>query len=228
MIYRDHNGYLCTDSGDQGDGSLRVGILGLFSKMEIPILDYVKDGWIVRSPIQEPWRNKLNMSRDNTIPFVGGLWARGFHKEAAQVFWRTVSRGCFAANSERDFPGTTKYPWPHKMEGGDPVDNGKWRMFDYADPILPHQLFYMALCGKVWQMYWLAIIAYPLMFLSILFNSRKINSEQNQIICMAKVYGLPWPWLYKYFNPNWVDQTKYYWESRGEKEFSDFIIQGMK
>lgn len=219
MIYRDKFGYPVDETGDGGDSAVRAGILGLFSDDPITtICNYeAKPGLLVRHPTQYPWQNPWNFSRDQMMCLVSALPP----KVVRRVLWATLRRFCCAQNYERDHPGTTKYPWPHRVDG-------KWRAFDFADPLLPQHIGHLIVCARVYWLYPFLIVSWPLLYLSCLWNSTNVKTEQNQLICMVKKAGPWWVKVYKRHNVVWKLQTRYYWASRGEEQYSDLIQRGME
>ena len=222
MVYR-HRGYLSDSTYDLMDSAMRAGIKTIFSGGPESVENYEDNGILVRGPIQYPASNSRNFTRDQLIPLVAAFYFSGYHATARRVFYSHMRRSFFCQNFERDIEGSTKYPWPHKIKVGDPKDIGSWRVFDFADPLMPHHMFMLALAGRVYWAYFLAPVAYLFLLLSILFVSKDTYSEQNQMQCMLKVYGKPWVSLYKFINPNWERQTDQYWFSRGEFEYAYWI-----
>ncbi len=214
MLFQDKSGYPVDETGDGGDSARAVGILALFMPFRpTKAAEYEHVGALVRHPLQVPWNNPKNFTRDQLICLVPALSTNA----AKRVFWATLKRCCFAQNFERDAVGSTKYPWPHKVDGA-------WRLFDFADPLLPHHIGHLAACAGYDCLAW---IGWPLLALSCILNSNKLDSEQNQLQCMVKVAG---PWavlLYKKCNTNWVEQTRYYWERRNQAEISAAIIANL-
>lgn len=226
MINTDQYGFLVSESGDGMDSAMRAGVMGTFGNKPTSPL-YEMDGMFRRHPLRVPSNNPLNCTRDQMIPLAAGLYFSGQTEICKRVFWATLKRFCFAQNIERDYPGTRKYPWPHVMTGGDPVDEGKLRMFDWADPMLPHHMMHLALCGRVRSMYWIGILGYPLLFLSILLNPENEDHEQNQLQTMCAVAGPWWVNFYRRTCTNWTRQTRYYWRQRNQYEYAQIIIDGI-
>lgn len=152
----------------------------------------------VRHPHQVPWNNPKNFSRDQAIPLIA-ISSKGL---ARHFFWKTIRNFGFMPNSERDYPGTTKYPWPHKV-------NGKWRMFDFADPVGFDFAGMMILRGRMWYLYWLLPLGYLQTWLSIIFFCSKACADKEhtdfkQLYILASHYGLDrffynlYPWGLEY------------------------------
>lgn len=218
MIFLDNWGFPVDETGDGGDSARAMGILKLFAGHTPDlgkVLNYARGaGELVRHPTQVPWNNPKNFTRDQLMCLAPAMSVTSFAK---RILLATLKRGGFAQNFERDWPGTTKYPWPHKVDG-------KWRLFDFADPIMPHHLGHLAACAGYRK---LSMLGWPLLALSCIFNSTSIDNEQNQLQCMIKIVG---PWaikLYKKYNTNWVIQTKYYWDRRNQSEIADAIINNL-
>lgn len=219
-----------SESGDGGDSARAHGIVDCFDHYLLQWKNHgagkfvLDSGLAVRHPTQAPWNNPLNFSRDQLMCLVAGLSVN-----AALMLLNThKKRFWFCQNIERDWPGTRKRPYPHKMTGGDPVDEGKWRMFDYADPLLPHHVLHLYRCAKIKPPLFIKVFGTILFWLSIRFVSKKIDSEQNQLQCMVKTAGQYWIDLYKKCNPMWKLQTKYYWnDERNCPEIYNIIFNGL-
>jgi len=220
MIYRDASGFLVDETLDGGDSALREAIAFLFSEERDLRSFYERDGLLVRHPEQVPWNNPLNMSRDNSVPIIAALPVEAVRR----VFWRTVKRGFFAQNIERDYPGSRKYPWPHKIKVGDPVDIGTWRVFDYADPLMPDHIWHLIWCGRLWPLYWWAVIGVPWMVVSMWLHAHSSHKEHNQIICMCVRQGQWAVRLFKWLTPTWKQDLLEYWGSRNEVEYAVMVI----
>lgn len=229
--------FIMSDTVHDGMDSARAhGILWAFSKdhsqlvnkFAMPGLFMNYDGRCFRHPTDIPANNPKNFTRDQLICLAAGL--RFAHKsDFSALFWSHAKRLFFCQNFERDYVGTKKYPWPHKMTGGDPADEGKWKMFDFADPLLPHHIAHLIRCCQIDWLYWLLPIGNIFLYLSCVFNSSRVDVEQNQLQCMVKVAGPYWMDLYKRYNNEWIHQTVRYWASeRNCKEMADIIIEGMK
>jgi hypothetical protein len=232
MIYQDEHGFLVNERLDGMDSCFRAGITATFSdEVNFMLFDddiqlYVKDGICVRHPLQVPANNPKNFSKDQLIPLMSGLYKTRHVEINRKIFWKMLRRGFFAQNFERDLPGTTKYPWPHKMKNGDPVDNGKWRMFDFADPLFwPHYMYFFAKVCRYRTLELLFKVPGELTLLLICFASRyeSRENETNQLLCMLKTLGHPWPDIYNRLNPMWFENVKNYWHKRNEHEYADRI-----
>jgi hypothetical protein len=225
MIFRDKNGFPVDQTKDGGDSAMRAGILGLFSMYfnqppyENNQIWYENQGLMVRHPFDVPWNNSRNFTRDQMMCLISIMPKY----VAKRVFWATIKRGFFSQNTERDYVGSKKYPWPHSFIN----DKGQkeTRLFDWADPLFPHHVGHIALCtGSPW-LYPLFLLGVPLLALSCIFNQ---GGEQNQLQCMVKVAGPWWVKFYKYCYRHWEMDTRRYWDSRNESEYAEMIIEGLK
>ena len=227
MIFKDHNGFPVNETGDHMDSCFRAGILTTFGQVTDIASYYRGNGMLCRSPyIQSLDRssNPWNMTRDNTIPWMSAAHSlgprSGARHDAREVYLAHLKRFCFAQNVERDEFGSTKAPWPHRFVN----DEGtvEQRRLDGPDFCFPHVMLFYAFAARHWSWpLWLPI-GLPMMLLSIIFNSKKIDAEQNQIQCMVKTLRLAW--FYKMTNPNYEEQTDYYWKKRNEIEYSFLIL----
>ncbi len=232
MITRDGTGLIVDPSNyDGGDSARGDGIFNLFSpesNLKNSPLNYclsIHSGILFRHPYQDPWKNPKNFSKDQLICFLAGAWKWNTtlsNDLLRKVFWRHARRFFFCQNFERDYPGTTKYPWPHTFTD----DHGivQHRKFDFADPLFPHHIAHLILCARIKWLYPLVPLGWPFLFLSCVFNSRKLDIEQNQLQCMVKVAGKFWVWFYKTCDPNWKIQTWTYWSNRVQTDMADLIM----
>jgi hypothetical protein len=223
MIFKDEQGFPLNETLDGMDSAMRCGIQYTFFNSVDPIASRyeISPGILVRHPVQIPANNPKNFTRDQMMCLVTALQPN----VAKRVFWKTIKRFCFAQNTERDYVGTTKYPFPHIMNGGDPKDNGKLRMFDMVDPLFPHHIGHIARCTDSLLYYPIFLLGVPLLLLSCYFNK---GGEQNQLQCMVKRAGPLFVKLYKKYNPSWKEHTRQYWDSKNEPEYADAIIEELK
>ncbi len=222
------------------DSAMRTGVQVTFSVFEPEyhrkIFDYVdpKTGICVRCPIsiylKDPSNNPKNFTRDQMMCLVAGLastnnlgiWLN------RKVLKATAKRFFFAQNKERDLPGSKKYPWKHTFhEDSDRNKPLVTKNFDWADPLLPSHISHLISCSKLYWAYPFHIVGWSMLVLQIIFNSRKIYAEQNQLQCMVKIAGPPFVWLYKLCSPKWKEQTTLYWNVRCESEYAALIIKGL-
>lgn len=233
---------IVSESGDGMDSCRAHGIVDCFDNFalgwqnkssrvfQLQNFDGTYSGDVVRHPTQTKLgaNNPNNLSRDQLMCWSAGMHSLDWTEDLIPVIAKLKKPLPFiwlARNCERDYPGTTKRPWPHKMTGGDPVDEGKWRMFDFADPLLPHHILHLYRCAKIKPPLWIKWLGTAFFWLSIRFVSQKIDAEQNQMQCMVKVAGDYWINLYMKHNPMWEKQTKYYWlDERNCPEFYNLIL----
>jgi hypothetical protein len=228
MLIRSVRGYICDQTGDQGDSANRAGIMAAFGNSPEPLLDYVHNGICARSPEAYPWTNSYNFSRDQMIPFMAGLNKQGHIKEARQVFWRHAARCFFAQNLQRDIPGSWKFPWPHDFinDKGEP----EHRPFDFADPLLPNDIWHMIKCAKLYPLYWFGIIGIPVFILAMyIYCQNKENDDDGQVLSQCLING---DWALKLFKKMkpWyqLSLTKYWTVNRNQKEICDMIINKLE
>lgn len=223
MIYRDEKGFPVDETSDGGDSAFRAGLLAMCGHPIADGIDFsryeVIDGMFVRHPEQTPWNNKYNFSRDQAIPFITGMSVRKDYAPIRRFFYKRLASCFFMQNTERDYRGSTKHPYPHSFID----DKGlpETRMFDYADPLFPHHIGLIILSGKMYAWYWFLIIAYPFHLLALLVNM-KSKHEQNQIICESYIYGTLK--LYR-MKKDWSMINMEYWLSRNEAEYGSILKQ---
>ena len=226
MIYQDSNGYPTQNTGDQGDGSMRAGmgtLTNLLFPRPVSIASYeVVWGWMARSPVQKPWNNALNCTRDQLIPYLAGLNQTGFHGAIRRLgVWHMLRLG-FCQDFQRDAPGTWKMPFPATYVNNQGVQVTK--VFDFADPLLPNHWWCFIRGGHLYPLY----VLYPLCLIFALlsiYSSIGAGKEQNQVIAEMSFHP-PWMMrLYCKWNPGWVANNMNYWMSRGETEYATAIGQ---
>jgi hypothetical protein len=216
--------------------------------LRVKWLPHNKTGVLLRHPTHVPSNNPKNFTRDQMMCLISALPP----EINRRVFWATLKRGFFAQNTERDVVGSKKMRRPHsfykdsrpstrtepmkfnwkgmKFENQIPIAVGEeieTRLFDWADPLLPHHVCHLILCARLYAFYPLFLIGWPLLALSCIFNSKELDSEQNQLQCMIFRAGPFFVWLYKKFGTNWKSQTRYYWDKKHEPEYADAIIAAL-
>lgn len=220
MIYRDEDGYLTDQTGDHGDSAHRAGLLALCKSQAF--LDYYslypKTSLLRRSPVQPPWNNPYNFSKDQLMPLVAGMSVLGYNTyELKALFKSHAKRLFFCQNFERDYSGTTKYPFPHKVDG-------KWRLFDFADPLLPDDIYLLAKAAKLPVRHLLALIGIPWFILTLLIHRFDKSNDEGQIIAKCSIMGKWALRAYRRFKPNFKEALYQYWAvARNEKEYADLL-----
>lgn len=228
MIFVDQHGFLCNETQDGGDSAMRAGMIAQFygGFFTPRIKYYEQNGVCVRHPIQVPWNNPKNFTRDQLIPLVAGLNVGGYQDAVKRIFWSHAKRAFLCQNSERDYPGSTKYPYPHTFIN----DRGQQekRSFDFADPLLPDHIWHLIKCARLYYLYPFALVGIPWLILSIFVHARSSHKEHNQIISMVKVQGAWAVKLFKRWTPSWREDLREYWGSRNEMEYADLIIKDLE
>lgn len=246
MIYRNSKGY--PESRDDGmDSAVRIGILNLAEDCsqddKIRIQNYeIGNGQCVRCPVDPPSDNPNNFTRDQLMVLVAGLYKRGYTTILRRIFFAHQKRAFFCQNSERDKPGSTKYPFAHwfykdsnpntntrtifnnvkldaatTLDGLSPVTIEE-KSFDFRDPLGPAQIWVLCKAAKLW---WL----YPIYSIGYLVHLQDIKSqrggEQNQLIAQCSVLGTLKK--YKEYQPAWNKYNYLYWMERSETEYAAIL-----
>ena len=226
MIFFDDYGYPSDQTGDGGDSAVRASLLAMCKSPfmgTFMLRKYeIKPGLFVRHPKQVPWNNYKNLTRDQTICLVAGLKATGNWRAVSRMFYSRAKCFFFSQSTERDYPGTKKYPWPHTMTGGDPVDEGKLRLFDGPDILMPNHVACMILAGKVKLAYLFLPIGYLFHFILLFLHSMDAGCEQNQMIC--ECYTLGTLKVFNKLNHGWEEDSLKYWSERGEVEYHKLLV----
>ncbi len=231
---RDTFGFIVDKNGDGGDSCRAAGLWELFGGENSQVNNFTSNQegiYGVRHPVQVPWNNPRNQSRDQEICRMAGLWKRNTGDSRYQTkksFWSHARRLFFCNNFERDYVGSKKYPFPHSFINDKGVKEFRW--FDFADPLFPHHILHFIFCSRIYPLYIFAPVGWIFILPSVLFPNKKLDTEINQQIAVLEVYGKFWKWLYKKRNPKWIEQTLYYWVSgirfRNQAEMAERIIGG--
>lgn len=221
MVFTDADGFPINSTKDGMDSSMRMGIMILtgMNYACVPRAYEISPGLLTRHPKHFPSNNPYNFTRDQLLPLIAGFNYLGNNRIIGRVLFKTLKRGCFAQNFERDIPGTRKYPWPHYFTNDRGVQEFSWG--DFADPIFPSAIGAMILGSKAWSFYWMLPVCYLFHILSILGSIS--HGEVNQIISECSFYG---KWSFKLFakvNPDWKKRNHEYWYNRNEGEYADSI-----
>lgn len=215
MLYRDSNGYPLDQTLDGGDSCVRAGILSM-CREQYRSHHYVFEKQGMRHPSQVPWNNRKNFSRDQLLLLLAGNIPTGFTHYNKDLFYSHLKRFFFAQNFERDHVGTTKKPWPHKVDG-------KWRYFDFADPLLPNHIGCLIIAGRIVWAYPALVLCYPWHLLSIYLHSLGKHHEENQMIAECYIYGTLR--LYRSWHKNWLSISREYWAKRNEIEYHNMLVK---
>lgn len=227
MIRYDDLGFPVEARMDGGDSAVRMGILALCGKDKDTdkVEAYeIQPGMLVRHPTQFPWNNPKNYSRDQLMCFLAGVDKLELRDLAKRIFWSRAMSLFFAQNTERDIPGSTKYPWPHifiRMEDG----QTECRNFDFADPLMPNNIWAMIKAARIYWLYWFAIIGIPFYIITLIGHSIGNHYEENQLICESAINGKWALKLYKLINKNWKKVSLKYWTDRDETEYHDMLVE---
>lgn len=255
MIYHDERGLPVDKDRDAADSAVRMSILTSvdFAPATIDglkILSYVQDGLIYRHPYQAPACNPNSTTRDQMVPVMAALWRIELTKEARSVFWATLKRFFFSQSSERDWPGSTKHIYPHQFYKDSKPDvttlpmkwnwktfkfettlisneetSVEYKYFDHSDYLAPDVVWHFILCARLWYAYWFAILGYPWLYLSIHFHAQGRHREHNQVILQSIVAGAFFVRLFKKKVPRYREEILAYWQSRGEEEYANLILE---
>lgn len=204
------------DNGSGGDSAHYTGLATIASHSQYFGLKYLVgiDGLAVRHPTQHPWNNPWNFTRDQLMPLIGGLYAQGRTDKIRALFWSHAKRLFFCQNFERDVPGSKKYPWPHTFINF--KGEKETRSFDFADPLLPHDIYAFARAGK----FWFAPLLYPFGFASLILHlfltRRSGRTDIGTTIAVCYLAGvLPY---FRLIVPDYANRLKEYflgWRKMG-------------
>jgi hypothetical protein len=213
MIFKDPHNLPVDQTMDGGDSAARAGILAMVRHPQrVSLSQYFIKEQPVRHPFDAPWNNPKNFSRDQLMCLLPAITTT----QARRLFFQRMKAFFFAPNTERDFKGTTKYPWPHKVTDFQGVTT--WRMFDGPDPLFLNHIGAMIIKGKVWQWYWLLPNCYAVHFLAMFIHSKTKHYEENQIICESYIYDTLS--IFKIIHPGWEKISEEYWGGwRNEIEY---------
>ncbi len=224
MIYKDEYGFPVDQTGDGGDSAMRNGILMMCDDLNrVSAINYSLNlGEWVRHSTQRPWTNPKNFSRDQLIVFIAGINKEKWRPLIEMTFRRHAKRLFFCQNTERDKPGTTKYPWPHTFEN----DKGvmERRLFDFADPLFPNHIGMLIIAARMYVFYPFLLVAYPWHVLKLALRAlNNPKGEENQTIAECFVYGTLK--LYRRLFPKWQEISAKYWGDRNEIEYHEMLVK---
>lgn len=232
MDYRDQDGFLVDSTYDGGDSTHFAGLSMLFGGNEKQYFyETNASGVLVRHPPSQPWDNPKNVTIDQIAPFVAGCSVSRFYKLPRRVFWASLRRGFFAQNFERDWPGSTKYPWPHSFhKDSDPNKELEFKWFDFADPMGPADIWHLILCARLYPLYWFGLIGYPALFLTVLLHCKFNKSDdEGQIIAKVVIGGKFFVRMYKKLKPDWKLALWRFWSrDRLMPKMFQHIVNGME
>lgn len=234
MIYRDSSGFLVKgELKDGGDTAVREGLMAVFTGQPGNLLKLVDESGICfRHPIQKPWNNPNNFTKDQLKCLVAGLYAIGRHDVIKLIYEAHKERNWFCQNSERDFPGSKKHPFPHYAQdfskndelGNDITKKGdpEFRWFDHSDLLLPNDILFLQVAARVQER-----VMFGEWFhnMAIRTHAKSNHDEENQMFSECYVLGT----LQKYIelNPLWQSRDWKYWfnSDRNETEYHDMKVK---
>lgn len=252
MIFRDDHGYLSAESKDSGDSAVRAGLWSIFTKEADNIEFYVRSGWGVRHPLQIPWNNPRNFTKDQLKMLVAGLFAVN-RQDLARAIYDNLKGSWFCPNVERDHVGSVKLKYPHSFykdskrteQGYTGVDvttvrmKWSWRKFrfvpDYSKLDERQEIESKMFDGpdllfpNDWEFLKVAAgLKQPsgvgLWFhrLALKIHARSSHNEENQMFAECFVMGT----LKEYvqINPRWRERSLKYWSDRNEVEYHTMLV----
>lgn len=214
-------------SGDGGDTLNREGqyavLTGKFNKGPISLKI---GGQFVRNPNQVPWNNPKNVSRDQLTPIICALHIDNQGGMMGGLFTWELRGKFFAPNTERDYPGSTKYPYPHTFINDRGVK--ETRNFDSPD-IMSTPLSYLiaTMNGEKKPIY--KALAWTSLLLSVFYKcvvTTRLNPDRAddwQMLCLCLAIDPRLVRLYKKLHSKGYEYSiKAYWLGwRNEPGFAD-------
>jgi hypothetical protein len=221
MIYTNKSGYP-SSVNDTMDSAVRISIIQLSNDGEVPLLsNYEKNGLLVRCPEDAPANNPKNCTRDQLIMLIAAFSHVDNRPVCKRVLLSTIKRLLFAQNTERDKPGSTKYPWPHSFwKDSEPNTVREYKYFDCADIMGPQHVGGLIIAARYYLLYPLLPICVLFVLIELLFPSKDLDKEQNQLIALASIYGKWAIRLYVNRNKVYEVQLARYWKARNEFEYA--------
>lgn len=213
MIFRDDVGLVVDSTGDGGDSANRAGLLAICGKPENLWCYVDSEGLCKRHPIQRPWNNPWNFSRDQLLAFTAGLKSQDNTDLARKILINHAKRLFFCQNFQRDVPGSWKFPWPHTFVN----DRGEVETcnFDFADPLFPDHIWHLILCAELRSFYFFAVIGIPWFVVSLwYFCHFDTSDDEGQILAQCQVQGKWAIRLYEKWRTGFWGKLKAYWFER--------------
>lgn len=220
-MFADSAGFPVDKGGDGGDSINRAGqIACLTGNWPVnPARFCLKDGF-VRHPAQTPWNNPKNLTRDQIAPFVAGVYSTGVN--ASDVITRLLikahlGRRFFAPNVERDFPGTTKYPFPHTFINDHGIFEFRW--FDFADILSPDVYGMIKMCST--KSITRSLIGSDWNELSIEALCKRVVDDDDDwnTLCLGIAYGNSKALSFYKKNRDWEKVIHNYWIDTREDSY---------
>lgn len=238
MIFTDKHRYPVNEVGDGFDSTVRAAILKIPNEFKtgdsIYMRDYVTylNDWSDdhphntcdlllgrRHPYQHPDNYPWNFSRDQLIMLIFGLYLEGRISAIQQLYESHKYRLFICQNFNHDEIGTVKYPWPHKSTW--PEDKGKWKLFDFADILMPHhRVIFKKAAGYKLNLFD-KMFGYSFFFLDFInhcFFSK--HYEENQFYALSFLLSPKINKIYRILKPSWKEVNREYWGSRNEIEYA--------
>lgn len=192
-----------TGASDWLDSARLAGLMSIVNHPNTPNTSlYIINGQAVRHP-DSPFNN---VTRDQIIPLVAGLYKQG-HKDAAKQLYNTCKGwlGWGRAQNTHDIFGKQKPIWKGK------------------DILSPAHMLVMAKAAGLSG----PKIGYLFVIIDIIWTSYiKKHDENNQLISMLSILGSNWIKLYKLLaGKNYETAIRNYWENwRNEPELAQMLI----
>jgi hypothetical protein len=196
---------------DGGDSAHRTGVTAFCNSAQDAALlpRFESGGVMVRHPIQAPWNNWKNCSRDQLTGFSAGCWRTG-HLDVAQRLLKAHAARIppfTCQNTENDWPGTTKNP---------PV----------GDLLMPHDLMFLRISAGENAAY-LDMIAQFTLQVAIETTDPNVKTEKNQLILESILCGRLN--LFTRVHPNYEDSLRAYWSGwRKQPQIAEELIWVIK
>lgn len=182
----DKLGFIVTEDGDGGDTANREGQMSYIADVRAKQLLYIATKGPTRHPEQFPWDNPKNFTRDQATPLMAALGKIGAYVFIKAFLYGIFKRFGFLPNIERDAPGTTKHPYPHRVPANE-WQKAEFRWFDYADWAGSEFIGMCIISGRIKHLYLLLPWCTAMMYLSVRFYS-KTEDDCWQMAIMCDVY----------------------------------------
>lgn len=196
---------------DGGDSAHRTGVTAFCNSDQdqklLPLFE--SDGRMVRHPVQVPWNNWKNCTRDQLIGYTAGCWRAGKLDINLRLLvahaTRTPPFTC--QDTENDYPGSTKNP---------PI----------GDPLGPDDIMHLRICSGDNSAF-MDVTGQFALQLGIELASPDVQDDKNNLILRAIVCGRLN--LLVQAVPNYAEALRYYWSGwRQQPRIAEELIWVIK
>ncbi|UGY02534.1 hypothetical protein [Bradyrhizobium quebecense] len=215
-VPRDAGGIICqlesTGRLDGGDSAHRAGVAAFCnSAADTALLPrFESGGLMVRHPIQPPWNDWRNCSRDQLKGYTAGCWRAGRIDINERLLHATAARSFTCQNTQEDEPGK-----PSKIKNP-PV----------GDVLLPDDVMCLRITAGE-NLAFMDLAGQLSLHIAIETASRDAKTDKNNLMLESIICGRLN--LFAKVHSNYEDFLHYYWaDQRGQARIAEELIWVVK